>query len=99
MTIITTALVVSAWFAALVFVGRFALTRWYARAAGIITVSFLLSVLSILSLAVLTQMLGQGFTGRVPLRLAVYLLVNLMLWNGVRLLVRDQRRAKLAKDR
>lgn len=89
----TNVLVLSAWLAATLFVGRFLLTTWYKRTAGVVMMAIVSSAFSILSLAAITAVLGRDWPFREPVRLGVYILLNGLLWAGLAVLVRDQRRA------
>lgn len=92
-------LIGTAWLAALIFIGRFAVTTWFKRTAGILTVTFTGSVFGVLSLALATTLFGREWTGRDGIRLAVYLLINVFLWSSVYLVFRDQHRGWLARNR
>jgi len=90
MTTVTNVLVLTAWLAAAGFIGRYLLTTWYKRTAGVVGMMLICSAFSILSLAAMTTVLGQDWPGRAPIRLAVYLLLNVLLWSGLVTLLRDQ---------
>lgn len=87
----TNVLVISAWLAAALFIGRFLLTTWYKRTAGVVMMAIVCSAFSILSLAALTTVLGRDWPFREPVRFGVYILLNILLWAGLAVLVHDQR--------
>jgi len=91
--LVTGWLIGTAWLASLIFIGRFLFTLWFTRTAGVLTVAFLGSAFGILSLALMTTLFGQDWSGREWVRLAVYLTINVLLWASAFLMFRDQRRA------
>jgi O-antigen ligase len=92
--LLTGTLIGTAWLAALIFIGRFILTTWFRRTAGVLTMAFLSSAFGVLTLALLTTLFGRDWPGREGARLAVYLSINVVLWTSVYLMVRDQHRAR-----
>ena len=90
---VTNVLVITAWVAAGGFVGRFLLTNWYRRTAGVVLMTLVLAAFAVLSLAALTTLIGRDWPGREPVRLLVYLLLNGLLWTGLVVLIRDQWRS------
>lgn len=88
----------TAWAATLVFVARFLWTLWFRRTAGVITMSFLVTLFGLLSLALATAVFGRDWAGRDWVRLVIYSAVNVLLWACVALLVRDQRRGTLKNE-
>lgn len=93
MTTGTNVLVVTSWLAAALFTVRYLFTRWFTRTAGVLVMVFVCSAFAVLSLAMLTTFLGTDWPFREPVRLVIYVIVNILLWSGLRLLVRDQRGA------
>lgn len=93
MTIITNTLVITAWVGAGVFVVRYLMTKWFRKTAGVLTMTFVLTAFSVLSLATMTTLYGRDWPGRDGVRFGVYLGVNVLLWTCVFLLFRDQHRA------
>jgi hypothetical protein len=92
--LVTGWLIGSAWLASMIFLGRFVVTLWFTRTAGILTMAFLGSAFGVLSLALASTVLGHDWPGRDGVRLAVYLAINVLLWSCAFLLIRDQHRAR-----
>jgi len=98
MTLATNVLVLTAWLAAAGFLGRFLLTTWYRRTAGVVTTALVAAAFAVLSLAGLGTILGQDWPGRALVRLAVYGLLNVLLWAGLVVMLRDQYRSRVRSD-
>jgi hypothetical protein len=93
--LVISVLIGTAWLAALIFIARFLYTLWFRRTAGLITMSFLVTVFSLLCLALTNTVLGQDWPGRDWVRMVIFAAVNVLLWSCVVLLVRDQHRGTL----
>lgn len=91
---ITSVLVCTAAAGALIFVGRYLLTRWFDTAMGRHAMAFMVVVLIVLSLAVVRELFGVDWAGRDLVRLVAFTLVNVVIWWRVALLFMGQRRAR-----
>jgi len=91
----TFVLILTAWLAAAVFFVRFALTNWYRRTAGRLTMAFIVAIFALMTLVVVTQFFGREFPGRDVVRFVIYGGINILLWRGVWVMFRDQRKGHL----
>jgi heme/copper-type cytochrome/quinol oxidase subunit 3 len=79
MKLATDVLIFAAWFAALVFVARYARVKWFQTPMGIHMMTFGVVLLLLFSLASSTAIWGE-WTNRDVTRLVAYLLINVVMW-------------------
>jgi hypothetical protein len=92
--LVTNILATTACAAAVLFVGRYLVVRWWESPEGWVTMALFGSLLLAMLLIVAGVWTGNSYPGRAAIRISVYSCINVMMWYAFYLLVTDQRRGR-----